>query len=183
MRVSKSVKTALLAAVSLTAAAGAAPAMADDAAVQNANVAEAAVVAVASEPMVESNLFFKNKWLTAAFATGALAAFLRLRLGARLMGALDEHAPAVADAARAAGRSAKTAVSKVSKLAAGPMRLVLGLAAMALVGLVGVGFYDVEFLGGLALGASGAGVGFYGLHRTRTMATKVVRAVKDPRSD
>lgn len=102
----------------------------------------------------------KGGW--AIYVAGAAA----LGLLARLVGFRRIAAGAKA-AAAATLESAKVAGRAVRRALASPFRAAVFLVSLGLVGFVGVGLYDVEWLAGMAFGAIVAAASILGAHRAR----------------
>ncbi|MEM9168189.1 MAG: hypothetical protein AAGC56_00925 [Pseudomonadota bacterium] len=182
MRTLRHLKTALFAAASVGAAAAVMP---DDAhaADVDATIAGAAVEMTADATLAApaQNETIPHKWLLAALATGALAGLTRLLAGTRLGDMVAEAAPKVGAAARnaagAAVRASADAAKAVGRSVSSPLRFALAVAALGVFALVGLGVYDVEWLGGLVAGGALGVAGVVAAGRMRAAASlQAVRA-------
>lgn len=151
-------KTALLAAASLTAA-GAANAPAVHAA--PASIEHAVAAADQAETDKAAPASPLKGWAIYAGAAAALAALARF-VGFKRIAAATKAAVVVAgDAAKAVARSISS-----------PLRFAALIAVFSLVGFAGVGFFDVEWLAGLAFGALFATTLFLGVRRARRASAR-----------
>ncbi|MCB2112527.1 MAG: hypothetical protein KDD85_03160 [Parvularculaceae bacterium] len=174
------IKTALLAAVSLTAASiAAAPANAAALAEPAAPVEPAAielVLAPTHHDEERAGPVIGAKRL--GFAAAALAAFAGL---ARIIGFKRLKTAAISGAriagktAAAGARASMTAVKAAARAASSPLRFFLALAGLGVFALAGVGFYDVEWLGGLFVGALMAILVAHGAARTKKALAPIRR--------
>jgi len=159
-------KAAFLAAASLTAASiAAAPATA---AAPTEPVAVEHILAAQSheEERVSSILASKHLGFGAA-ALAALAGLVRLVGLRRLKTAAAATARAAGKAAAAGAQASLEAAKSVARAASSPLRFFLALAGLGLFALTGVGFYDVEWLGGLLVGAAMASLVLIGAAKTQ----------------
>lgn len=159
---SRKVKAAMLAASSLLAAAAAlAPAHAAsfDAAAHPA-VVETPMVTIDADHGDQKAQMPAKRAALLALAAGALAGLIRLIGAKKIIRAAKETAVAAAEVTG-------SAVKAVSRAVASPLRFALLMAGLALFALTGVGLYDIEWIGGLVVGAAMAGVAAYGLMKTR----------------
>lgn len=169
MKTSSRLKTALLAAVSLTAASAAVAHAAappfEPAAIEHA-VQAADYDADRAGPAV-----IAKKVGIAAVAAAAFAGLARL-IGFRRIKAAAGATAAVAGKAISAGLAATASAAKtVAKAVASPFRFALVMTGLALFALAGVGFYDFEWEGGLVVGALFAALVVLGAGRLRKTLT------------
>jgi hypothetical protein len=160
-------KTALFAAASLTAATAAMAAADARAAPMEPVAVEHAVVAADHDAdRVSSPIGAKRAGL-AALATAALAGLARL-VGFRRIRKAAEKTLETAGNAAAAGIAATSAAARtVARAVASPIRFIAALTLFAIIALVGVGLYDVEWAGGLVVGALTAATVLLGARRAR----------------
>lgn len=154
-------KTALLAAVSLTAASAALAPAADAAPVAPVAIehaAEAADHGAAQKPAPATPL---KGWAIYAGAAAALAALVRVIGFKRIAAATRAAAVATGDAAKA-----------VVGAVASPVRFAALITGLALAAFAGVGFFDVEWLAGLAVGALFATTFLLGIRRARRVRAR-----------
>lgn len=142
MKTSSRIKTALLAAVSLTAASVAVAHAANPAPVEPVTIEHAVQSADQDALNATERPGAVKGWALGGLLAAALAGIARL-IGFRKIGA------AATSTARVAGDAAKAVV----RAASSPLRFVLLIAGLALVAFAGVGFYDLEWTAGLILGA------------------------------
>ncbi|MEL7486962.1 MAG: hypothetical protein AAGJ87_07090 [Pseudomonadota bacterium] len=185
MKKASALKTLLLAAAS-TAAATTAVAVSDEAAPYETAIVEAAPVLVAEASSAEAPapIVKPRNWLIAAFATGALAGLVRLLGGKRTINAVREAAataaPKVARAARDAAKAPISAVKTAGAAMASPLKWAAAILGLGMLGFVGVGFYNVEWLGGLVVGAALASASAFAAWRARTaLSLRPVKIRKD----
>jgi hypothetical protein len=69
-------------------------------------------------------------------------------------------------AAHAAAKAPAAAMKAVAKTTSGPMRYAIIMASLGLTAFMGIGVYDVEWIGGLVIGAALVGLSWYGARRT-----------------
>ena len=81
-------------------------------------------------------------------------------------------------AARATASAASGAAKTVGRAVSSPLRGLALIAGLGVFALFGVGLYDVEWLGGMIVGALMAGGGALGLHK----ALRALRPVKANRN-
>ena len=113
----------------------------------------------------------RPRWALIA-AAAALAAGLVKLIGARKVARAVSDGAGVA--ARATASAASGAAKTVGRAVSSPLRGLLMIAGLGMVALFGVGLYDVEWLGGLIVGALMAGAGALGLRK----AARILRPVK-----
>ena len=170
MTIMRNRKTALLTAASLLAATAAlAPAKAADFdPVAYPTTVQETVVSHAADHADESKQSPAKRWGLIAVAAGALAGLVKL-IGARKIakGVGDAATQAVKMSGKAAGAAAKT----VGRAVASPLRFAVLMAGLALFALAGVGFYDVEWLGGLIVGGAMTCLFVYGAVKARKVLT------------
>ncbi len=141
---SNPLKAALLAAASLAAvSASAAPMPAAD----PAPMEHAVVIAAHDEAESRAADTAVRGWLAGGAVAAALAGLIRLFGWSRIAAALGKVGNAVAAAPAAAVRYAGEAIKS-------PLRALLIIGGLSLFALTGVGLYDVEWLAGLATGAT-----------------------------
>ncbi len=171
-------KTALLAAASLTAAGMAVAHAAERAPMEPVRIEYAVNVADHGEERIAAEAHPAKHWAIAGAAAAALAALARLIGFKKINAAIDAAAPVIGRAANAAVRASGSAVRAIAAAAASPFRFALLMGGLALVALTGVGFYDVEWAGGLAVGAVFTGSFFLGARRFRKVLT--IRPARPP---
>lgn len=152
MRSSLRLKTALLAAASLTAASVAVAHAADAAPVEPVAIEHAVQSADHDQDRASPTVIAQKVGLAAALTAG-LAGLARLIGFRRLKKVAAATAVAAGKAASAGVAATATAAKAVAKAVASPFRYVLLLASLAAAALAGVGLYDVEWAGGLVFGA------------------------------
>ncbi len=172
MRTRSTLKTALLAAASLTAASAAMAHAADRAPMEPVAIEHAVMSVDAGEETAPAAISAKNVGFAAA-ATAALAGLFRLIGPRRLRAAAAATAAYAGRAASAAGEAGIAAAKAVAGFTSKPLKFAAMMAAIATVGLAGIGLYDVEWAGGLIIGAAGAGLAFAGASRLRRIAIRV----------
>ncbi len=157
---STSLKTVLLAAASLAAAGAAAAPLTPSAPFEPAPI-EHAVAADQHRADARAADIGVNRWLAGGAIAAALAGLIRLFGWARISAALQKAGKAAMEAPAAAIRYAGDVVRS-------PLRFLLIVGGLSLFALVGVGFYDVEWIAGVATGAAivlAGSVGFRKLAR------------------
>lgn len=148
-------KAALLAAASLAAvSASAAPLPAVD----SAPLEHAVVATTHDEAESRAADAAIRGWLAAGAVAAALAGLIRLFGWSRIAAALGKAGSALAAAPAAAVRYAGEAIKS-------PLRALLIIGGLSLFALTGVGFYDVEWVAGVATGAALVFAGFVGVRR------------------
>ncbi len=160
MIVKRSIKSVLLAAASLSAAGVVASAHAEEAAPQAAPTPVIETVVGADEAAVaapaENGGWAGKLGVLAAVAVGAFAGLARFKGVKRLAEAVGEAAPHVVNAAGVAARSSAKAIrsagAKVGGWVGGPLRRIAVFAGLCLAGVAGVGFYNIEWAGGMLVG-------------------------------
>ena len=172
MKLIRNTKNALLAVTSLTAAALVAPAVqayeAPEPIIEAAPIVTEKTVA-AAEP--EQSPLAKR--LAVIAVGGALLAGLIRVFGAkRIVRAVGQAASATA---QATVKATATAARTVGRTFRSPLRFMAVMAGLTIFALTGVGFYDVEWIGGLITGAAFVGVAAHGWMRAR-LALRPVRA-------
>ena len=163
-------KVALMAAASLLAGAAAlSPASASD--VDQAafpTTIEAPVVHAGADQAVDQGDKDKavtaRQWALLAAAAGALAGLVKL-IGARKI--VRVAGKAAGKAARISGKAAAGAGRVVGRAVASPLRFAALMTGLAVFSLTGLWLFDLEWMGGLIAGAAMAGVGAYGVMKTR----------------
>lgn len=114
-------------------------------------------------------------WALIAAAAAALAGIVKLLGVKRVAAAVVQTTTMVAkNATKAAARAAKAVGSAMSS----PLRMIMAFAGLALFALTGVGLYDIEWIGGMAVGLAMAGIGaagVAGLGKRFKMATARLR--------
>lgn len=149
-------KAALLAAVSFAAvsASGAPPQAMEPAPIEHA------VAASHDEAETRTADIAVKHWMAGGAVAAALAGLIRLFGWTRIAGALRKTGEALVAAPAAAARYAGEAIRS-------PVRSVLIIGGLSLFALAGVGFYDVEWLAGLATGLALTLAGVVGISRIR----------------
>ena len=148
-------KAAFLAAASLAAVgANAAP----PAAAQMAPVEHAAVAAADDETEARAADTAVRGWIAGGAVAAALAGLVRLFGWSRVTAALGRAGSIIAAAPAAAIRHAGEAIKS-------PLRSLLIFGGLSLFVLAGVGFYEVEWLAGVATGAALVLAGVVGSRR------------------
>lgn len=174
MGASRKLKTILLAAASLTAASVAVAHAADRAPIERAAIEHAVSAVDHGDEAATASVTAKKLGLAGA-ATAALAGLMRL-FGLRRVRAAAQATADFAGRVVAAGADATvTAAKAVARAASSPFRFAVVFAGLSAVGLAGVGLYDVEWIGGFAIGIAMAGLfllGGTGLRRAFAPATK-----------
>ncbi len=152
MKTSSHLKTALLAAASLTAASVAVAHAAGAPPAAPVAIEHAVQAADHDQDRASPAIIAQKAGLTAALAAG-LAGLARL-IGFRRLKRAAVATAAVAGKAAAAGAVATaTAAKAVAKAVASPFRYIPLLVSLAAAALAGIGLYDVEWAGGLVFGA------------------------------
>jgi len=172
-------KMAMMAAGSiLVAAAAAGSALASDFARDYDGTAYPAVVDVqapqvahAADHADQNSQPAAKRWALVAVAAGALAGMVKLIGAGKVLRVV----------AKTVNRVAKTSISAaagtaraVGRAVASPLRYLGILIGLALFALTGVGFYDIEWIGGLAAGLALTGVAAFGWSRMRALDLKPV---------
>lgn len=152
-----SLKTALLAAASL-AAAGAATAPTASAAPFGPAPYEVVAPAVQDVAAAHGDDVVVKRWIAGGAIAGALAGLIHLIGWPRIAAALRQAGGTAVATTTAAARYAASVVRS-------PFRFVAVMGGLSLFALVGVGFYDVEWLAGLATGMAIAVVAAVGVRR------------------
>ncbi len=165
-------KIALMAAASVLAGAAAlSPALASD-------VDQAAYPAVIEAPLpaIDSGLDHgadqdkgqkstsAGKWALLAAAAGALGGLVKL-IGARKLARVAGKT--VGGAAKISVAAAAGAGRVIGRTVASPLRFAGLMTGLALFSLTGLWLFDIEWMGGLIAGAAMAGIGVYGVMKTR----------------
>ncbi len=182
MAKSRKTRLAMMAGASLLAAAGgvAAAGAADFDAAAYPAVVDAPVhdgTIVAGDHGDEKGQPAAKRWALVAVAAGALAGIVRLIGAKKVLRAVSNGAAVTGRAAAKAGANAAKAVGK----AAGSPLLFVGIASgLALFALLGAGLYDIEWIAGLAVGATMAVIALYGAMKVRGLfSPKPVRIRKE----
>lgn len=171
-------KIALMAAASVLAGAAAlTPVLASDmdqAAYPTVIEAPALAIVPGVDQTDEQKSISTGKWALLAAAAAALAGLVKL-LGAgnivRVAGKAASGAAKVSVAAAAgAGRV-------IGRTVASPLRFAGLMTGLALFSLTGLWLFDIEWMGGLIVGAAMAGVAVYGAMKTRALL-KPAKALK-----
>ncbi len=179
-------KAAIMAAASVIAASAAlstAGAYEMDPAAHPATVAVEAPLAHAADhaDKAENAKPGAKKWALLAAAASSLAGIIKLVGPRRVVKIVSEGATKTA---RAAATGASVAVKAVGRAVASPFRFIALLGGLALFALTGAGLYDVEWIIGLLTGAALAGMGLFGLWKTkRALAPVKVRQNTDSPMD
>ncbi|MEO1252577.1 MAG: hypothetical protein AAFW81_09550 [Pseudomonadota bacterium] len=163
MNETRKVKISLLAATSLLSAAAAlAPAHANDLdAAAFPTIVEAPAVAAHDEAVLKNDrVGVAQRAGLIAIGLGALGWLVRLIGPKKVIRAVEKTAEATVKASSAA---AKTAIRAVRS----PLRFAAWMAGLALFALAGVGFYDIEWIGGLMAGAAITGLSVFGALKSR----------------
>lgn len=170
MTPSSRLKTALLAAASLTAAT-VAIAHQGDAAPYEPVAIEHAAASVDHDADRDVNQggvpAAAGKIGIAAAAAAVFAGLLRLIGLDRLKAAVSAAANGLVEAARAGVAVTAAASKAVIRAASSPLRFVAMIAGLSAIGFAGIGFYDLEWAGGLVVGAAAASLIFLGAGRLR----------------
>ncbi len=115
-------------------------------------------------------------WHVGAFLSGGLIALVRIFGANRVLNFLAAAAPGAARAAKVAMDAPVKAARAVANSAASWGRLVLSVSVLGVFALAGLGYYNVEWLGGLAVGgALTALVGYGGSVIKRGLALSPIR--------
>lgn len=109
---------------------------------------DAVAAPVADEAPATRNL------LLGGAAAGILALLAKIIGFKRIRVAAGKAGPAIARAARSAVEVPGAAVRFVSSKVASPVKSLVVFASLGMTAFFGVGFYDVEWLGGLVIGAA-----------------------------
>lgn len=112
-------------------------------------------------------------WAAAIASLAGIAGLLGPR---KLFSAVSKGAGRAASVAVKAGAGAAKAVGRA---AASPLRFAALIAGLSLFAMTGVGLYDIEWIGGMIIGASLMGVGAFGVMKTRK-ALSPVRVKSNP---
>lgn len=102
----------------------------------------------------EDSLLALRPWHLGAFLAGGFAALVRIFGANRILNFVAAAAPSATRAAKAVADAPVKAARAVAKSAAGWGRFVLAIGVIGVFALAGVGYYDVEWLGGLAAGGA-----------------------------
>ncbi|MEL7490288.1 MAG: hypothetical protein AAGJ73_06180 [Pseudomonadota bacterium] len=172
----RSLKTGLLAAASLTAATSAAHAAdiargdgpAALAATEIVHVEKAPAAAVVSADSDQSNI--PHKWLIAAFATGALAGLVRLFGVKKLADKIAAAAPAITASAKEAVKAPLKVAKSLGGAIATPFKFALFFSGASALAFVGLGLFQVEWAGGLVIGAAMVAAAWLGAEKIRRAA-------------
>lgn len=176
MKTSPRLKTALLAAASLTVAVAAVTPAGAVAAPPAA--IEHVVVAVDNGHEKSAPAITARTAGFAALGAAALAGLARL-IGLRRLKAAAAAGAAVATKAAAAGFAiTASAAGAVGRAVASPLRAAALLTGLGALALAGVGLYDVEWVGGLAVGALLAAMIAAGAGKFRRAAVKSRASVR-----
>ena len=167
-------RAGLLAAASLAVIA-AAPNGANAAPAPLQNAMEQAAIVEPATPAMEaaasSDADAARKLGLGAAALGVLALLYRLIGRRRLKAAIDAAAPVIAETAKTAAKAAvkapAIAVRAAASVFSAPLKYGLGFGGLSLVGILGFGFYDIEWLGGIAVGAALVGMSWIGVGKAR----------------
>jgi hypothetical protein len=160
MKTSSRLKTALLAAASLTAAMAATAHAADRAPIEPVAIEHAIIAADQGEVDKAAPAPAVRGWALAGAAAAALAAIARLIGFKKIAAAAKAAGPATVAAGAAA-------VKAVGRAVASPVRFVLLMAGLGVFALTGVGLYDIEWAGGLVAGVLVATTFFIGMRKLR----------------
>lgn len=169
-------KTALLAAASLTAAsavvAGAHSAPMEPVATEHA------VIAADHDSERAPPAITAQKAGLAALATAALAGLAHLVGFGRIKKAAQKTMDAAGAAAAVGLNATVTAAKTVARAAASPFRFMAMLAGLAIIALTGVELFDFEWAGGLLFGALIATTVILGARRARKAFAGSTRSVR-----
>jgi hypothetical protein len=171
----RSMKIALLAASAL-AASGAAvsqAALAPSAPTEIAAPLAPPVSHAMAEAVVQPSLV-KSVGL-AALATAALAALYRLLGGEKAGRVLARAGEVGAKAAIAVARVPVSAAKVAARAVGAPLRGVLLFVGLAVFALTGVWLFDIEWAGGLAAGAAGVALVWFGSARAGSALARISR--------
>lgn len=172
MIASRNMKTVLLAAASLTAASVAVAHAANQAPMEPVAIEHAVVAADHGDEPSAAGITVKK--LGMAGAAALLLAGLARLLGVRRVKAAAQATAEFAGRAVTAGAEATVSAAKaVARAASSPFRFAAIFAVLSAVGLAGVGLYDVEWVGGFAIGIALSAlvlVGLSGLRRALSPA-------------
>ncbi|MFQ5562190.1 MAG: hypothetical protein ACE5FO_01340 [Parvularculaceae bacterium] len=169
---SRSMKSAILAAASATAALAAfggarAAAPPDIATFETAPVSEPEPAAASAPKGETGRQATAPRWILWAGAAAALAALVRIVGANRALNLLAGAGPAVAKAAGAAARAPLKAAKAVGDAAAAPFRFALMMGGLALFAFTGVSLFDLQWAGGLAAGMALVALAWWGAAKTR----------------
>jgi hypothetical protein len=177
MTTSLRLKTALLAAASLTAATAATAYAADRAPMEPVAIEHAIAAVDHGEADKAAPASAVKGWTLAAGAAAALAAIARLVGFRRIAAAAKAAGPAARRAASAAVTASGEAVKAVGRAVASPVRFILLMAGLGVFALTGLGLYDIEWAGGLIAGVVIAATFFLGARKLRkTLVPSRIRA-------
>ena len=195
LRDKKSLKGALFAAASGAAFLCASNAVADDSLIsddvkieaaqiealeQDATITDAAGTPILVEP-AEANSS-KFSWFLTAFIVGGLAALARIFGATRAMKFASDAAPVVAKATRDVAQGSINAAKAIGSATLAPFKLMMVLVSLAVFAFAGVGFYDLEWLGGLAVGAGSIGVVALSYMRAKNLTKLVPAALRSSKA-
>ncbi len=163
-------KVALMAAASVLAGAAAlSPAQASDIdSAANPTMIEAPMSAIdpdAADHGDDQKTMTAAKWTLLATAAAALAGIVKL-IGARKLA--RAAGKAVSGAAKVSAEAAAGAGRVIGRAVASPLRFAALMTGLALFSLTGLWLFDIEWMGGLIVGAAMAGVAVYGTTKTRS---------------
>lgn len=113
---------------------------------------------------------FKRLGLIAA-AGGVLAALIKLVGARKVMRVVKKSA---GQAAKVAGAAAAGSAKVAGRVFRSPIRFLALTSGLILFALTGVGFYEIEWIGGMIAGAALAGLTAFGMWKTR-IALRPVR--------
>lgn len=176
MKSAPRLKTALLAAVSLTAASVAVAHAADRPAMEPVAIEHALEAADSAHDRAGSIVTAQKIGIIAA-AAASLAGLARL-VGFRRIKAAAALTAKAAGRAVSAGAAATAGVANAAlRAVASPFRFAMLMAGLALIAFTGIGFYDVEWAAGLIFGALFAATMMLGAGKLwKSLATAPVRA-------
>ncbi|MDZ7628580.1 MAG: hypothetical protein U5J99_09305 [Parvularculaceae bacterium] len=159
-----SLKTAVLAAASFAAIGAAAPLTAGAAPYEPAPIEHAAAADHGDAEARAADVAVK-RWLAGGAVAAALAGLIQIFGWSRISASLKRAGSAAMAAPAAAARYVGNAVKS-------PFRFALLAGGLSLFALTGVGLYDVEWIGGMAVGATIALVGAFGAAKISKMLVR-----------
>ena len=175
------IKRHFLAAASAVAVATApaAAAVIDTAPTQIVAAAATDAPATADEPAA---LVTPKRMILGASAMAVLAALIKLTGFRAIQDTISAAAPVVAQAAKTAAKAPAAAARAVGKTLKSPMRTAFMALGLAMFALTGVGLYDIEWLGGMAVGVALTWLGWSTSTKVRS-AMAPARAPSKPRNE
>ena len=119
-----------------------------------------------------------KKLVFAGIAVAAFAGLFKIIGSGQFFQKIAEAAPKVAKATKeAAGATVRVVKSTIMS----PLKMLGVLAGLGIFALTGIGFYDVEWIGGLVVGAAFATTALYTVAKSKMPALKPIRIRKKNR--